>query len=140
MENNLNKFKTFLGTGWGFPPTFDKALRKVGLLAGVEDIHSSLEILLSTALGERVMRSDYGSNLDKYIFDPIDENLKSLLKKIITDAIYLYEPRITPDQVGLTAEPEEGRVMIEVSFTVKATNSRSNIVFPYYLIEGTNLI
>lgn len=134
-----NKIKSFLGTGWGFPPTFDKTLKKVEMISDEADIQSSLEILLSTALGERVMNSGYGCELSKYIFEPIDENLRSLLKKIVKDAIVNHEPRIMADAIELTARPEEGMVEIYIEYTIRGVNSRSNMVFPYYLSEATNL-
>lgn len=131
--------KSFLGTGWDFPPMFNKTTRKVSMLSDEADIKSSLEILLSTSLGERVMRAGYGSNLDSVVHDPMDESLKTYIKGLITDAIYLHEPRIVPEEIEISDTATEGTLYINVSYTIPATNSRSNIVFPYYLLEGTNI-
>jgi phage baseplate assembly protein W len=128
--------KAFLGTGWDFPPAFDKTLRTTLMLEGEEDIRSSLYILVSTALGERVMRTGYGTDLDRQVFEPLDEGLKSYLKGMITDAIHLHEPRVTPNEVRLDTNPEQGQVIITVEYTVISTNTSSNVVFPYYRSEG----
>ena len=136
MANNLN---SFLGTGWDFPPCWDKDEQSVSMISNEEDIRSSLLVLLSTDLGERVMRSDYGTNLRELVFAPIDEGFKTYIRKQIEDAIYLHEPRIRPDDIVLELFPEEGKVIITVEYIIPATNSRGNVVYPFYLIEGTNI-
>jgi len=129
----------FLGQGWAFPPTFVKGSDTAVLVKNEEDIKQSLGILLGTALGERVMRSDFGANLDSKIFDPMEPAFNTLVTEIIRNAILLYEPRIELDSVDLFVDNLEGRVDITVNFTVISNNTRSNIVYPYYLNEGTNV-
>jgi phage baseplate assembly protein W len=126
----------FLGSGWSFPPRFHKDSRSVGMSSGVQDIHESLEILLSTTLGERIMQPTYGCNLKDYLFDPLDASLDAFLKDLIKTAILYFEPRIHLDRVSLTSEPLEGRVTIELDYRVRGTNSRYNYVLPFYLNEG----
>ena len=69
MNNPAN---TFLGTGWAFPPTFDINTASVELVKNLDDINQSLNILLSTSLGERVMQPRYGCNLQDHLFDPLN--------------------------------------------------------------------
>lgn len=130
------KPNAFLGTGWDFPPAFDKTLRTPRMLEGEADIRSSLYLLVSTALGERIMRETYGTDLERQIFEPLDEGLKTYLKGMLTDAIHLHEPRVTPGEVQLEADPIQGKVMITIHYTVISTNRSSNVVFPYYRTEG----
>jgi len=59
----MDKIKSFLGTGWSFPPEFDPVSGSVVLVSNEKDIGESLDILLSTSLGERVMQPRYGCNL-----------------------------------------------------------------------------
>jgi uncharacterized protein len=129
----------FLGQGWSFPPTFTRAGSTLELVKGVEDIKESLHILLSTTLGERVVRSDYGANLLQQVFEPMDAAFKPFVTSIISDAITLYEPRINLDSVDVEVDNEEGRIVLTINFTVISSNSRANIVYPYYLTEGTNV-
>lgn len=127
----------FLGTGWGFPPTFDKASRSVGLLSDEADIDSSLEILLSTSLGERIMQPTYGCDLKPLIFEPLDTSLKAYIRDLIRTAILYHESRIRLDDITLETQPQEGRIDITLEYTVRTTNSRFNFVYPFYLNEGT---
>ena len=130
--------KSFLGTGWGFPPSFSNKSGEVGLLSDEADIQSSLEILLSTRQGERVMRQDYGCNLDELVFEPLTTTFKTYIKDLISTAILYYEPRIELNKIELDDTGElEGRIMISIDYTVRSTNSRFNFVFPFYKTETT---
>src|SRR3546814_3777266 len=79
--------QSFLGTGWGFPPEFDSQHGSVGMLSDSDDIRSSLEILLSTRPGERVMLPDYGCNLNELLFEPLTTTMKTYMKDLIETAI-----------------------------------------------------
>ena len=128
---------SFLGTGWSFPPTFDRGAKSVRMISDEEDIRSSLEILLSTQVGERVMQPKYGCNLDRLVFEPLDTSLQAYMKDLIRTAILYFEARIILDDVKLEPLPLEGRIDIHIDYTVAATNTRSNFVFPFYKEEGT---
>ncbi len=130
----------FLGSGWGFPPTFQLGGADVVMVAGVEDIHQSLHILLSTRLGERVMQDDFGCALDSVVFEEIDQGLINALNRSISDAILYYESRITLDQLDVDESPEQpGLLLISLTYTIRSTNSRFNMVYPFYVNEATAL-
>ena len=129
----------FLGQGWSFPPTFVNSTCSVNLVKAEEDIKQSLGILLSTTLGERVMRSDFGANLQQQVFEPMDAAFKTFITSIINDAITLYETRINLDSVDVFVDNEGGLIQLTINFTIISSNSRANIVYPYYLNEGTNV-
>ena len=90
----MNKKKSFLGTGWGFPPSFNKDLASVEMVSDEQDIKESLHIYLSTKIGERIMRSNYGCLIHDYIFESIDDNTISTIGHEIKRTIYEFEPRI----------------------------------------------
>ncbi len=130
--------KSFLGTGWGFPPEFSNKAGEVGMLSDEADIQSSLEILLTTRPGERVMRPDYGCNLDELVFEPLTTTFKTYIKDLISTAILYYEPRIEVNNIELDDTGElEGRILISIDYTVSATNTRFNFVYPFYKKEAT---
>lgn len=130
----------FLGRGWSFPPTFNRRLAGVEMLEEEADIVSSLEILLGTVSGERIMLPQYGCNLDELVFESLDTRMKTLMADKVESAILYHEPRIELEEVRLDDESElEGVVLIEVIYRVKSTNSRFNFVFPYYKLEGTDI-
>jgi uncharacterized protein len=131
--------KTFLGVGWKFPPTFDKKMNSVQMVSDEADIKESLYVLLSTRIGERVMLPDFGCDLRILAFENIDTNTLSEARSMIEMAILNYEPRITLENVEFDTDSLNGIVQINVEYTIRKTNTRTNMVFPYYLIEGTEL-
>ncbi len=136
METN----RSFLGRGWGFPPEFNRLTKAVNMLEDEADIKSSLEILLSTRLGERVMVPNYGCNLDELLFKPLTLTLKTFVIDLIKTAILYHEPRIELNKIEIDPSNElEGELLINLDYTVRATNSRRNMVFPFYKEEGNEL-
>jgi uncharacterized protein len=130
----------FLGTGWGFPPTFDRALRGVIMVSGIEDVCQSLRILLDTALGERVMQPKYGANLENMVFEPMNTAILTYIEDIVRTAIVYHEARIKLIAVNMSTEMQyEGRVDINIVFELRSTNTRFNFVYPFYLQEGTEV-
>ena len=104
------------------------------------DIASSLEVLLTTARGERILLPQYGCNLEELAFESLDTRMKTLMADKVESAILYHEPRIEVERVRLDDSREsEGVVLIEVMYRVKSTNSRFNFVFPYYKLEGTDI-
>lgn len=127
---NNDKNIAFLGNGWSFPPAFDRISRKVEMTFGREDIERSLEILLSTRPGERIMQPDYGCNLDRLVFEPLDASLKSYMEDVVKTAILYHEPRINVEKVGITETSSlNGEVRLVVDYMVRTTNSRYNFVY-----------
>ena len=131
--------KSFLGRGWSFPPTFDRQARGVVMTSNEEDIEKSLEILLSTRIGERYLQPSYGCDISDYVFMGVN-NSEAYLKEIISDAIIFHEPRIELEKVSLETDTNNGLVCIEIIYMVVATNTRYNYVYPFYLSEGTDLV
>ncbi|MDD1606747.1 MAG: GPW/gp25 family protein [Methylococcaceae bacterium] len=101
---------------------------------------SSLEILLSTLRGERIMLPEYGCNMDELLFESLDTRMKTLMADNIESAILYHEPRIQLETVKMDDSQElEGIVLIEIVYRVKSTNSRFNFVYPYYKLQGTDI-
>ncbi len=134
-------FNSFLGTGWAFPPEFDSNAASVEMVSDYTDIQQSLNILLSTSLGERVMQPDYGCNLTDYMFESLSSTLIGIIKHKVENAILYYEPRIVAENVDVTAPDStdllEGKFTITVEYSIPQTNSRFNYVYDYYLNEAS---
>jgi phage baseplate assembly protein W len=130
----------FLGKGWSFPPTFSLESTTVNMEEKEVDIEQSLHILLTTAVGERVMQPKYGCNMDTLVFEPLNTSVKTIMIDKIRTAILFFEPRIDAKKIALnTQNALEGEVLVEIEYVVRATNSRFNFVFPYYINEGTEI-
>jgi phage baseplate assembly protein W len=123
----------FLGTGWQFPILPD-ARGGLGYVAGDANVEQSLQILLLTELGERVMRADFGTQLPRLVFAPGSSQYLRLLETAVEDAVTNWEPRVDVDQVVAEADPVDPyKVVVSLSYTVRQTNTSNNLVFPYYL-------
>ncbi len=124
----------FLGRGWGFPVSFGNQGHIVVMVEAEEDIRQSLNILLSTSLGERVLRPTFGWKRDALMFEPLSTSFGAYLAREIETAILFFEPRIELNRVDFeNATEQEGLILIRLDYTVRTTNSRTNLVFPFYL-------
>lgn len=136
----MEEYKSFLGRGWSFPPEFKKETKAVKMLQDEADIKSSLEILLSTRLGERIMVPAYGCNLDELLFKPLNLTLKTYVIDLIKKAILYHEPRIDVNRISIDSINEvKGELLIKIDYTIRSTNSRKNMVFPFYKAEGSEI-
>lgn len=134
------ELKSFLGTGWSFPPGFSKKGKQINLVSNEKDIEESISIVLKTIPGERLMRPDFGCNINKFVFEKQDSSFISGLNHVIYQALLNYEPRINfIDATVVDRNDADGVLLIQVNYTIIITNTRHNIVFPFYLIEGTNV-
>ena len=131
--------KSFLGSGWSFPPMFSRTAKELILTSDEEDIKKSLEILLSTTIGERFLQPLYGCNLEQYVFEPLNATISTEIRLTVKNAIELFEPRLKLLAVKLDAGfINEGRVDIAVEYEIITTNTRHNLVYPFYLNEANN--
>ena len=108
------------------------------MVADEADIHQSLVILMRTRPGERVMQPRYGCDIYRFVFDPLDPTTTAELRDAVARAILFFEPRVTLEDVRVWRdESVDGLLHLDVVYRVRATNNRANIVFPFYLREGT---
>jgi phage baseplate assembly protein W len=132
--------KAFLGTGWSFPPEFKKTTKSAVMISDEEDIKSSLEILLSTKIGERIMLPKYGCNVDEFLFNPLNRTLKTYVSELIRTAILYHEPRIDVEKIDISQGDDlNGELLVVLDYKIRVTNSRTNMVYPFYKQEGTNI-
>lgn len=131
--------RTFLGNGWSFPPELDSGGTPTHMAADEENIRQSLYTLLSTSPGERVHRYDYGCPIRRYVFELADTSVQVLLRDEIGRAVTMFEPRIDLNGVNFEVDSQAGTVYIMLDYTIRRTNRRTNMVYPFYLYEGTDL-
>ncbi len=131
--------RSFLGTGWKFPITFRREWYGVEMLSDEADVHNSIQIILSTMPGERVMLPTFGCNLQPYVFEPMNVPTIAMIEKIVKDALTLNEPRIIVGELVTTPHQDQGLLEINIQYTIITTNTRYNYVFPFYMNEATNI-
>lgn len=130
---------TFLGRGWAFPVTFLPEASQVNLVENEEDIRQSLIILLNTTIGERVLRPDYGANMEDLLFEALNVTTATMITNRIKRAILFHEPRVKVEEIDMRPDFQEGRVEVLISYFIISTNNRQNLVYPYLFIEATDV-
>ena len=123
----------FLGSGWKFPIVPDRA-GSLGFVSGDANVEQSMHILLMTQLGERAMRLDFGTQAPRLVFSPGSIQYLRLLENTLREAVRDWEPRVDLTQVLAEADPgDPSKVTVSISYTVRRSNTRNNLVFPFYL-------
>ncbi len=129
--------KDFIGRGWSFPvkPGSQGRLSYTG---AEEKIRQSIWIILSTAPGERQMRPDFGCGIHDLVFEPNTAALRGLVQAKVRETLTRYEPRIDVTDVRVEAPPEaRNYLLIRVDYRIRSNNSFFNLVFPFFINEGT---
>lgn len=127
--------KAFLGVGWAFPIAADGG--DVALAAYEDDIRQAIRIILGTRPGERALRPDFGSGLADLVFEPMNTTTLTLARRRVEEALVRWEPRIDTLTVRVTATPADALLSIAIDYRVRTTNTFYNLVYPFYLAEGS---
>lgn len=129
----------FLGQGWAFPPQFSADTKTLALVSEAQDVEQSLYILFHTEPGERIMNPEYGCALRQFLFENLVQTTLTRLRNVVDLAILRFEPRIKADPVQVdTTQLLDGVLRLQLRYTIRATNSVYNQVYPLY-IAGTPL-
>jgi len=122
----------FLGKGWKYPVSVQKG--RLAFSEGEDSIRESIMIILSTAKGERVMRPDFGCGINELVFAPNNTSTATLVTFYVKEALLKWEPRIEALDVNVTPDEEEqNRLNINIEYMVKTSNTKKNMVYPFYL-------
>lgn len=125
----------FLGRGWAFPVGVD-ATGDVRTSVDEQTVEESIRVIIGTAKGERVMRPDFGCGIHDYVFETVDANTLTLVEASVEEALVEFEPRIAVEDVSVSTEDiSEGVLLVEIDYRVRDSNTRRNMVYPFYL-EG----
>jgi phage baseplate assembly protein W len=124
----------FIGRGFRFPFRVDQS-GSIALTEGMDDLDTSIRVVLMTAPGERVMRPKFGCAIWDLMFEPINANTLGLMAQAVYRALGQWEPRVDVEDVKVEPMPGSvGAVHISVSYRVRSTNDRRNLVYPFYTI------
>jgi phage baseplate assembly protein W len=131
--------RDFLGVGWAYPARLDLA-GHLARAAYEEDVCQAILIILGTNPGERVMRPTFGAGLHDFVFEPVSTTTLTLVRTRVFNALTDWEPRIEVERVRVSFDPASrarATLLIEINYRVRATNTEFNLVYPFYLEEGT---
>jgi phage baseplate assembly protein W len=126
----------FLGVGWAFPVHPDPVGGDAALAAYEDDVRQAILIVLATEPGERVMRPDFGAGLNALVFEPLGAGTAALVRHRVEEALVRWEPRIDSVDVHVRADGSAHRLLVEIDYRIRATNTFYNLVYPFYLLEG----
>jgi phage baseplate assembly protein W len=122
----------FLGRGWSFPITVDGG--RIVEVGQETKIRQAIEVILRTAPGERVTRPDFGCGIHDLVFESFSNDMLGRVISAVTAALATWEPRIDVLDVNPQQDANQpNRILIEIDYRVRSTNSRLNLVFPFYL-------
>lgn len=127
--------KTFLGQGWAFPFRLDET-GETAMARYEQDVREAIFIILATNHGERVMRPDFGANLQAMVFAPMNTTTLALVRHRVEEALVRWEPRIDQVTVTVRAEHALGRLLVDINYRIRVTNTFYNLVYPFYLLES----
>jgi phage baseplate assembly protein W len=126
----------FLGVGWKFPVVLNDQ-GEIALSRYEEDVREAIWIILSTAPGERLMRPDFGCGIHDFVFAPNNARTTGLIRFHVEEALARWEPRIQLESVEVETDPGDPAVLlVSIDYRVRATDSRFNLVYPFYLERG----
>lgn len=127
----------FLGRGFHFPVEPDRATGRIREVSAEDDIRQAVDIILSTKKGERIMHPEFGCQIHDFMFGTVDYTSLSLMEQSVRDALIRWEPRIRDNEVKVVSSSEtEGVLLVHIGYTVRSTNNRYNMVYPFYISEG----
>jgi phage baseplate assembly protein W len=128
-----------IGSGLAFPLQVDRR-GGIALARDETDIEQAIELILGTAPGERPMRPEFGCGVHDFVFDSIDAATIGKMEEAIRDALDHWEPRIVVDTVEFDLSGvDEGRLMIDIGYRIRVTNTIRNLVYPFYVIPAEEL-
>jgi hypothetical protein len=124
----------FVGTGWAFPLRVNPR-GGIALDSADEAIRRALRLIIATAPGERVMRPAFGCRIWDLLFGGTDPNTLGLMAQTVRDAIARWEARVDLEDVTARVDPDDPtRVLLDVTYVIRSTNDRRNLVHPFYVI------
>lgn len=129
--------REFLGTGWKYPVGVE-ANGNISSSSYEENIRESILLILGTAKGERLMRPEFGCSIHEYVYSTMDTLTRRMIENAVHEALVNWEPRIEVNEIKtLTEKALEGKLLISIDYKIRRSNTRVNLVYPFYLKEGT---
>jgi len=122
-----------LGAGMKFPPQIDPGTGRFAVSAREQSVRESVYLILMTNRGERWLEPGFGSQVTRYTFMDTSPTMMRLMSDELRELLLTQEPRISDVKIEIDPEIREGCLLVDIQYTVAASNSRENIVFPFYL-------
>jgi len=130
----MSAVNSFIGHGWRWPVEVD-AQGDFSLVSGATDLEQAMYLILSTTPGERPMRPEFGCKLAQFVFASANSSTAGLIAAEVRAALLWWEPRVLIEDVVVSTDADDpSRLWIDICYSVRSTNDRRNLVFPFYVI------
>ncbi len=116
-----------------YPLRGDEGLGRFRRLTGPEEVAQSVRLILTTRRGERPARPKFGADLDRYAFEGLGATTQNLIRREVIASLSKWEPRALGVEVAFRPCPEEGKLLVSVSYRLAATGERGQAVVPLAL-------
>ena len=116
-------------TGIAFP--FTQGVQSFPAKATDEEvIKASVIQIVTTGIGERIMRPDFGCNALMYVFENLSDDMSLDIEREIRRALARWEPRVSVDMVDVRegSDTEPGQILVSIFYTIIATNIQQKVV------------
>ena len=90
-------------------------------------IKQALLTIVNTPIGSRLFEPEFGCDLRRFLFEPLDEQTKTDIRETVEGAIGRFEPRITILSVSVTTLTNPDGYNIEVIYRLKQVNITDSI-------------
>lgn len=128
--------REFLGVGWKYPVSVE-ANGSISSSSYEESIQESILLILGTSKGERLMRPEFGCSISEYAYSTLDTLTRRMIENAVYEALINWEPRIEVIEVKtLTEKAQEGKLLVNIDYKIRKSNTQVNLVYPFYLKEG----
>ena len=123
-----------VGSGISYPLGIG-AQGGVALTSERSELEQAMHIVLTTGIGERVMRPRFGSRLNDLRFEPNNAQTAALAERYVEEALGMWEPRVNVVSVKANPDPNaDNQLAIYIEYEVKTSNDLRSLVYPFYLI------
>ena len=125
--------KAFLGTGMKFPPAVNPTTGRFETSSELENEKESVYMILMTQKTERWLRPDFGTEIQRFAFTEPNATVLNILRMDLVNDLKTAEPRISDVTISFDSQSKPGYLMVDIAYTVTDTNTKDNLVFPFYL-------
>lgn len=117
-----------MGTGWKFPFEISKEHGQAEISGQRENIRQSVEIILRTEPGERLLHPEFGTKLHQFLFENPDTQTEEMIRREVRHSLYLWEKRICDIEVEIDRSMgKQGELWILVAYCIAGSGERDGV-------------
>lgn len=92
-----------------------------------EAVKVSIDNIIRTRLGSRVMRPDFGSGIYDYLFSPMSTTTAQRIARNIKNSIEKWDDRVIVNSVNVSQSTDYNSIKIDIWFSIKGLLEESSM-------------